>query len=71
VGEVQEQLWATLGATWELANSEPRTRALVGVLALILKTLEVGELEERVKALEMLQRARSNGKVRYSDPRAV
>jgi len=52
VGEVQEQLWAVLGASWELSNSGERTRALVGVLALILKTLEVGELEERVAALE-------------------
>jgi len=71
VEEIQEQLWATLGATWELANSEPRTRALVGVLALLLRTLEVGELEERVQALEMLQRDRVNGKVKYAHPRAV
>jgi len=71
VGEVQEQLWATLGATWELKNSGERTRALVGVLALLLRTLEVGELEERVKALEMLQRERSNGKVSYKDWQAV
>ena len=71
VEEIQEQLWATLGATWELANSGERTRALVGVLALLLRTLEVGQLEERVAALEMLQRERANGKVKYPDPHAI
>ena len=61
VEEIQEQLWATLGSTWQLSNSEPRTRALVGVLALLLRTLEVGELEERVAAIERLLEERQGG----------
>jgi len=61
VKEIQEQLWAVLGASWELKNSGERTRALVGVLALLLRTLEVGELEERVAAIERLLEERQGG----------
>lgn len=52
IGEVLEQAWANLGSTWKQANTGERTRGINSTLGLILKAFEVGELAERVEAIE-------------------
>ena len=52
VDDVTALLEATLRDTWAQENSGARTQALVRLAHGALKALEVGELEERLAALE-------------------
>lgn len=52
VADVQEALERALTDTWVQENSGARTQAVVRLCMAALKAIEVGELEERVKALE-------------------
>lgn len=58
--DVRTGLAAVIGSTWKLANTGERSRALISGYLAALRTFEVGELEERVAALEeILQESRS------------
>ena len=50
--DVRTGLAAAIGSTWELQNTTERSRALCQLYLAALKTFEVGELAERVVALE-------------------
>ncbi|NLG19784.1 MAG: hypothetical protein GX556_20895 [Fibrobacter sp.] len=52
MGDVQAVLERALADTWEQENSGARTQALVRLAHGALKALEVGDLEERLAALE-------------------
>lgn len=52
IEEVLEQAWANLGSTWKQKNTGERTRGINSTLTLILKAFEIGELADRVEALE-------------------
>ena len=53
VGQVRRLLEVAVMDTLELENSIARSRALAYLSQVALKMLEVGELEERLKSLEM------------------
>lgn len=71
VQDVRKGLSAAIGSTWELQNTNERSRALCQLYLASLKTFEVGELERRLQTLEMLRQEKANGKVRYKDPKAI
>ena len=52
VEDVRQALAALVGETLALSNSVKRNRAAGYLLGLLLRALEVGDLEERVAALE-------------------
>lgn len=54
VEDVRTLLEDVVADTLALANSNARSRTLASLLTLALKALEVGELEERLVALEIL-----------------
>ncbi len=53
VGQVRRLVEVAVMDTLQLENSIARSRALAYLAQVALKMLEVGELEERLKALEM------------------
>lgn len=55
VADVLALVNATIADTWVLENSPARSRALLSCAEAALRALEIGELEERVKALEEKQ----------------
>ncbi len=50
--DVRTGLAAVIGSTWRLQNTAERSRALCSLYLAALRTFEVGELAERVAALE-------------------
>ena len=52
VGDVQAQLESALADTLGQENSAARTQAVVRLLQVALKALEVGDLENRIAILE-------------------
>ena len=50
--DVRKGLAAAIGSTWRLQNTAERSRALCQLYLGALKTFEVGELADRVAALE-------------------
>lgn len=52
VEDVRSGLSAVIGSTWRLHNASERSRALCSLYLAALKTFEVGELTDRVSALE-------------------
>jgi hypothetical protein len=54
VNDVRAGLAAVIGSTWELQNSPERNRVLIAGYKEALATFQVGELEERLVALENL-----------------
>ena len=62
--DVRKGLAAVVGSTWKLQNTAERSRALCQLYLGALRTFEIGELEQRVAALEQVQEERQNGKVR-------
>lgn len=52
VGDIQAQLEQAVGDVLELENSARRAHALGSLLTLAMRALEVGELEQRIDALE-------------------
>jgi len=69
--DVRQGLSAVIGSTWKLQNTAERSRALCQLYLGALRTFEVGELEQRVAALEKVQEERQNGRIRYEDRKAV
>ena len=61
VQDVRRGLAAVIGSTWELQNTAERSRALCQLYLGALRTFELGELTERVAALEQVQKERVNG----------
>ncbi len=58
VGDVRRLLEIAVLDTLELENSVARSRALAYLAQVALKTLEVGELEDRLEALEQATMSR-------------
>lgn len=54
VHDVLAGLDRVVQATWRQDNTAARTRALVGAYRAALKAIEVGEIEERISALERI-----------------
>jgi len=52
VGDVLGLVNWVIADTWHLENSAPRSRALLAAADQAVKVLQIGELEERVSALE-------------------
>lgn len=52
VEDVRKGLAAVIGSLWKLDNTNERARALVSAYTAALRTFEVGELEERLEAIE-------------------
>ena len=59
VGAVQEPMEGAVADTLLQENSAQRSRTIGYLAGLALKALEVGELEERLAALEALQEPRA------------
>lgn len=49
---VRQGLAAVIGSLWELSNTAERNRALISAYSEARKMFEVGDLEERMEALE-------------------
>jgi len=60
VPTIQERLEGELADALKRENSDSRTRSVVALLTLALKCLEVGEVEERLAALEARISEQSN-----------
>ncbi len=59
--DVRKGLAATIGSTWRLQNTAERSRALCSLYLAALRTFELGELAERVSALEARLRGMTDG----------
>jgi hypothetical protein len=58
IGDVLGLVNSVIGDVWLQENTAPRARALLAAAAQAIECLQIGQLEERVKALEDVLKAR-------------